>query len=258
MEAAGKQSTSFVGAVVFALLISIPPRLFAQSKAPSSTSQVPFVGCNSDGQIGPKKAPAGKSKVVAIAPGLAQQLAYYQAEIGQGVLAPRGWNCFGTYGSSGSSLYVTPEPINAGITFSEKWKGFAGPVVQLSDSIGDTSGRFEVAGIIARVFPAHKAFVTDVVAEGIEPASSFPSGPYPTDKLTYKSDEIVEYVTPADHEGLGTRSRLQASSIPISGVAILTGEEFSLTHLAVRLPPNLANLAPAILQQVEHEGTAPQ
>ena len=45
--------------------------------------------------------------------GEASKLAYYQAEKGIGVLAPRDWHCFGTYGSGGDTLYVTPQPINS-------------------------------------------------------------------------------------------------------------------------------------------------
>jgi hypothetical protein len=69
-------------------------------------------------------------------------------------------------------------------------------------------------GAIARVFPAHRAFVRKVIAEGIEPTSDFPFGPYPNDKLTYKNKEMVEYETPAHKDGLGTQSRLQKSYWP--------------------------------------------
>jgi hypothetical protein len=229
------------------------PLLSSQStRPPIHRSQVTFVGCKSDGQQGPQDAPVSKSKSVAIVPQLAQRLAYYQAQYGIGVLAPRGWYCFGTYGSSGQNLYVAPTPITSAELFSDSWKGLTGAAIQLSGATGDTSGRFEVAKIIARVFPAHKAFVESVIAEG-EPASSFPSGPYPNDKLIYESRKLVEYVTPANTEGLGTTSYLIKNDTPIRGVAILTGEELSLIHLAVRLPQDLANLVPTIIQQVEFD-----
>ena len=130
-------------------------------------------------------------------------------------------------------------------------KGFTGPVIQISTEIGDTSGRFGVARTIARVFPSHKAFVRRVIAEGIEPASDFPSGPYPKDRLIYKSKEIVEYQTPAQTDGLGTQSRLQKNADPIRGVAILVGSDPDLVFLAARLPPNKADLASIIIRQVE-------
>lgn len=228
------------------------------SHADAQMSSVPFVGCASDGQVGPRKAPHGKAKALPLSAELASQLAYYQAEEGSGVLAPRGWHCFSTYGSNGGSLFVAPQPIDSKIVFSDKWMGFAGPVVQISDSLGGTSGRFEVASIIARVFPAHKAFVANVIAEGIETAADFPSGPYPKDKLHYRSKEAVEYETPPQTEGLGTRSRLQKSDKAVTGVEILSGpnEELNLVSLAIRLPQGAESLARAIVQQTEREITA--
>ena len=218
-----------------------------------ASAEVPFVGCKSDGQVGPQDAPIGRPKTIPISPQLAQTVAYYKASDGVGVLAPRGWYCFRTYGSDGSNLYVTPMPLNFADLFSDSWKGISSYGIQLSESNGDTSGRFEVAQIIARVFPAHSAFVRRVIAEGVEPATSFPYGPYPADKLTYKSKETVEYVTPPNTEGLGTKSFLIKDADPIDGVALLTGEELSLTHLSARLPPEMSNLLPVIIRQVEQD-----
>lgn len=239
--------------LVLIVALFAPSTLPAQTKKPAATANVPFVGCKSDGQQGPQDAPAGTAKAVHLAPELAQQLAYYQAGEGPGVLAPRGWNCFSTYGSNGSTLYVVPGQIDSKFVFLDNWKGFDGPAIQLSLSVGDTSGRFEVAEVIARVFPAYRSFVRHVIAEGIEPANSFPFGPYPNDKLTYRSNKIVEYQTPANADGLGTNSMLLKDASPILGVAILAGADTDLFHLTSRLPPNLANAAPAIIHQVERD-----
>src|SRR5580698_5306558 len=141
------------------LVLSVP--LWAQQAA------VPFVGCKSDGQAGPVDAPSGTSKAVPSSAGAAQRLAYYKAASAFGTLAPRGWYCFGTYGSAGASLYVSPEPIARAALFSADWTGFTGPAIQISLSDGGTSGRFQVARMIARVFPAHRAFADQVIAEGI-------------------------------------------------------------------------------------------
>ncbi|MBV8436098.1 MAG: hypothetical protein JOY95_01120 [Silvibacterium sp.] len=218
---------------------------------------VPFIGCPADGQAGPLDAPKRSSKVVHIPKEAAQQLAFYKAEQGFGVLAPRGWYCFETYGSNGGSLFVSPQPIDGNMLFSDTWKGFTGPVIQMSAEGGGTSGRFGVARIIARVFPSHRAFVRKVISEGIEPASDFPSGPYPKDKLVYKSKELVEYQTPAQTEGLGTQSRLVKNADPIRGVAILVGlvgdGEPSLVFFASRLPSEMTNFTSAIIQQTEYD-----
>jgi hypothetical protein len=212
---------------------------------------VPFVGCRVDGQTGPVEAPKRESKVVPTSAEVARQLAYYESEQGLGVLAPRGWYCFGTYGSSGVFLSVSPEPIDATTLFSTTRKGFDGPAVRIDYEYGDTSGRTGVANMIARVFPAHRAFVDRVIAEGIWPAGSFPSGPYPKDKATYKSKEIVEYETPAQTEGLGTSSGLRKDADPIRGVVILVGQTPDLLRLSVRLSSSRADLTPAIIRQVE-------
>lgn len=239
------------------LALRVEPPPFAQSKALAQpqkpTSSVPFVGCESDGQVGAVNAPTGKSKMVPISADSASHLAYYKSEQGFGVLAPRGWSCFGVYGSNGYALYVSPERLTASNVFSSTWTGFTGPTIELAGETGDTSGRFSVARVIARVFPTHRSFVERVIAEGIEPANSFPFGPYPEDKLTYRSKLMVEYETPANTEGLGTNSRLKKNAYPISGAAILIGDTPDLMLLAVRLSPDLTDLASPIVQQLERD-----
>jgi hypothetical protein len=252
-------STSSLAPLLLAFALGATSAAFAQAKKPAlpvkPSAVVPFVGCKSDGQVGPQDAPISKSKTIAISPQLAQRVAYYKASDGEGVLGPRGWYCFGTYGSSGSNLYITPMPLKPADLFSNGWKGISSYGIQLSESNGDTSGRFAVAQIIARVFPAHVAFVKRVIAEGVEPATSFHYGPYPGDKLTYRSKETVEYVTPPNTEGLGTQSFLIKDANPIDGVALLTGEELSLTHLSARLSPEMSDLLPVIIQQVEQDSS---
>lgn len=218
---------------------------------------VPFVGCASDGQVGPLKAPTGKGKVVAIPAAMAQGIAYYKAEYSSGVLAPRGWHCFSTYGSNGANLFVSPDPIDSKtVLLSNDWTGFSGQAVQISVSSGGTSGRFEVAKVIARVFPLYKAFAQKVIAEGIEPASDFPFGPYPGDKLTYRAKNIVEFETPANAQGLGTDSRLQMDSSPIDGVAIISEGDTDLTLLTARLSGPDRDLVQFIVKQAESEAAA--
>jgi hypothetical protein len=219
----------------------------------AQTAAVPFVGCKSDGQAGPIDAPTKTSQVVPISEDAAQRLAFYKAANGFGTLAPRDWYCFGTYGSAGASLYISPEPITRAALFSTDWTGFAGPAIQISLTDGGTSGRFQVAKVIARVFPAHRAFADRVIAEGFEDASTFLFGPWSADKLTYRSGEVVEFQTPANAEGLGTNSRLNKNSNPINGVAILTGPEIGLFQLSMRLPEGLGDLTRTIIQQAERE-----
>lgn len=202
-------------------------------------------------------APAGANVALPIPADAAQRLAYYKAFIGPAVLGPRAWYCFGTYGSAGVSLYLSPSPIDAKALFSTDGHGFTGPAIQISLSDGGTSGRFEVARVIARVFPVHRAFADQVIAEGFGDPGCFPFGPWPADKLTYKSDDIVEYETPANTDGLGTDSRLTKNASPIRGVAIVTGPETALVHLSLRLPESMTALVPVIIGQTEREASQP-
>jgi hypothetical protein len=222
-----------------------------KSSGESKRVRVPFVGCASDGQVGPMDAPKGVSMSFPISPAAAKQLAFYQSAKGSGVLGPRGWHCFGTYGSSGEALLISPEAIDDGRIMGNDWKGFFGPAIEFSRRYGDTSGRFDVAAIIARVFPGHKQFVQRVVAEkGM--VQSFESGPYPADRLTYRGKNMVEFQTPPNSKGLGTdASMLQPNSSAVSGVAILFGSTPDLLLLTVRLPAELQPLANDIIHQTE-------
>lgn len=236
------------------------PALAQPPAARSSAPVVPFVGCRADGQAGPKKAPTDSARRLPIPKDAANRLAYYQSAVGPGVLAPRGWHCFELYGSGGGALFVSPQPMNSRELFSGAWSGFTGPIVELGTYLGDTSGRYTVATIIARVFPAYRHFVRQVVNEGIEPASFFPVGPYPADKLTYKSKSVVEYETPAQSEGLGTFNRVRKNANPIRGVAILADSPVppdlpDSLLLSARLPPKLRSLVSLMIHQVENETT---
>jgi hypothetical protein len=188
--------------VLTALAVWLPTSLPAQTKpdgtnAKTSVVRVPFVGCPSNGQGGPNPAPKRAGKEVVLDAGAARRLAYYESESSSsswGVLAPRGWHCFGTYGSAGTSFTVSPYSVKY-----DNLDTLNGPFIKVTQLSGETSGRFRVARVIARVFPTQKAFADGVIQEGIEPASDFPFGPYPTDTLKYHGDVTVEFQTPADN-----------------------------------------------------------
>ena len=93
-----------------------------------------------------------------------------------------------------------------------------------------------------------------MIAEGLEPASTFPYGPYPADKLTYKNKDTVEYTTPPNTEGMGTESDFVANAYPVKGVVILYPDEYlSAAQLSVRLPPEMSDLIPVIIRRVEQD-----
>jgi hypothetical protein len=242
-------------AVIFAIaagsLIAQQPNGTAPSLGQTPVS-VPFVGCRSDGQAGPNEAPEGKSTPVALSPKEADGLAYYSdsSAPGTGVLAPRGWYCFGTYGSGGASLFVSSQPLDAADIFSQSWSGLRGPAIELNWSNGGGSGMISVAPVVARVFPAYK-WIALSYERGFDQKLTF--GRYPSDILSYKSDSVVEFTTPAKANGLGTQFSLKKNSSPIHGVAILDRNTFDLVVLSVRLPSNLTRLASAIVRQLERD-----
>jgi hypothetical protein len=218
--------------------------LFAQ------TVRVPFVGCPSDGQVGPQEAPKGTDKVVHIETGAAKRLAYYEAVSSSGILAPRGWYCFGTLGSSSGVLFVSPQPIKRDDLFSPNWRGIRGPTVEVDNTNGNGSGMYAVAHVLARVFPSQRPYVQGVINSDVEPASDFTFSPYPNDKLILQTKRLVRYRTAPRSEGLGTMNRLEASDDPIDGVAILEGPTPDLLMLRVRLPLKQRDLAPVIIREL--------
>jgi hypothetical protein len=232
--------------------------------AAAQAASVPVVGCPSDGQVGPLPAPEAGLRSISIPKSAARRLALYVTGSGDQLLAPRGWHCFGTYGSNGSSIYVSPDSISTRDFFDTRarWRGLTGYGMQATTGLGGTSGRFTVARLVARLFPKYKGFAKRVIAEGLEPASSFPAGPYSNDKLTYRSNELVEFVTPPGVEGFGTHSWLVANDRPIEGFVVLSGSggqtdfstpsiEINTLYVAFRLPPGLQPLASIIKRQLE-------
>ena len=219
----------------------------SQQQVAAAAVPLPFVGCKSDGQSDMLDAPNKPTSEARLSPSVAARLALYQAEFGPAVIGPRGWSCFGKYGSSGASLYVTPAPLA-----DDEWKGIAGAGIEASVSDGGTSGRFTVAEIAARMFPSQRAFVQKVLEENIVTGLKVPADPFPADHLTYINNLIVEYETPSRSTGLGTTRLLRSNVDSIRGVEIFdpTGE-VSLWHLGLRLPKNMQELEPVVIKRFE-------
>jgi hypothetical protein len=233
-------------AAVFLIAASVAAGGAGQALAAAA---VPFVGCPSDGQLGPQPAPKTTSQVPQVVGPGEDQLAYY-ASGDIGVLAPRGWHCVSLIGSNGVSIFVTPEPHTGKALLADT--KLEGPAIQLSYIEGETSGRFAAARIDAVLFPGRRKFVDGVIAEGVEPRRDFHFGPYPHDKLARLGADLVEFETPAGEEGLGEMSRLANSSDPISGLAVQTGEN-GVAVLDVRVPMNLRALVPTILASTRRQ-----
>lgn len=241
---------------VVAVMAGVPMASHAQQGPATRMPQpvvvtVPFVGCKSDGQMGPVDAPSGKTATTTLSREVAQTLSYYAAAQGIGVLAPRGWKCFGTYGSGGETLFVSPEQIDAKNVFSTG-PGIQDTAIIVAYRYGGTSGRFSVAEVIARVFPAYRQFAVRVMHE-LETKESFVFGPYPTDTLTYRSKATVEFRTPPWKVGLGTFSGLQMSKNQTAGAALLVCPDTDLVLLSVRLPSERNGIAAEVIRKLESD-----
>jgi hypothetical protein len=116
---------------------------------------------------------------------------------------------------------------------------------------------YGIAEIMARVFPAYRAFGRSFL-KGMDLA--VPTGPFPKDTLAYRGKKIVEYTTPAQTEGLGNfHSWLGKNDFPIRGAAIVVGdapatrEGPEVVLLSVRVPSSLTTVVPMIIDQFEHD-----
>ena len=185
----------------------------------------------------------------------AQVLAYYESADGIGILAPRGWYCEGASGSGGYALFLAPRPIKNG---GSGWEGLDGAAIEVYRMTSGASGRYDIAEVMARVFPAYRAFARKVL-EGME--LQIPAGPYPKDTLIRRGQRIVEYNTPAQTKGLGNfKSWLGKCDLPIEGAAIIVGDSASgdgpdLVLLSVRLPLSSTGVVSVIVSQFERDTT---
>lgn len=220
---------------------------------------VTFVGCKVHSMEGESEEPKDKDPVLMIDAEAARRLSDYTTG-GLGILAPRGWHCLGLFGTGGGSLYISPSPVNEATIFEKTWDGFKGPLIEFETADAEFgAGRLVVAEGIARAFPAYRTFVISLLEEFHFEDFELPSGPG-NDSLLWKSNEVVEFHTPAQTGGSGTSGRLQRSSDPVDGVMILFpdpgGDATGLWRLSVRLPPDAADLTPTIIQQLEREAEA--
>lgn len=217
----------------------------------SAATTIPFAGCKSDGQLGPRPAPKGRPHPVKLSAAVGGQLAFYSSG-DVGAIAPRGWHGSGCYGSDGETLLLVPNSSKDSDT------NITGPAVQLNVHTGGTSGRFAVARIISRFFPAYKKFLNEVLEEGTLPKDEIISKPCRTDRVTRINNNVVEFKTPAGSEGFGTEGSFKKGSTPVYGVALLTGgvndsECPDAIVLRVRLGPDKEDLAAQIIQQFERD-----
>jgi len=216
--------------------------------AQSKVDTVPFVGCPGDGQQGYIAPAKGGPKVVGSHDVPLEAIAYYKGDYAPGVFAPRGWHCRVWYGSSGSSLLVTPTPIDTTHFLPPK---VLGPAVEMRLSFAGTSGRFSVARYGSRLFPSVLAsFIGGVKNEHIAPDSEFDPRQYARDSVRSSGRLVAEFTTPPDLIGLGTAELLGPSRDPIHGIAVIAPDstEPDMSILRVRLGADMRRIEAAVLR----------
>jgi hypothetical protein len=209
---------------------------------------VPFVGCPADGQTGPLEPPKGQPKVVSPGELPAGAIAYYKGAEAPGVFAPAGWHCRVWYGSSGSSILVTPTAIDTTHFLPSK---IAGPAVEMSLSFAGTSGRFSVASYASRLFPRVLAsFIEGVKNEHLVPDSDFVPRRYAPDSVRSVNSLTAEFTTGPGVSGLGTAGLLGPSRDPIHGVAVIAPDptEPDMSILVVRLGGTMRQVEATVLR----------
>lgn len=201
------------------------------------------MGCPSEGQAGPFDPPKGSPKAVALPAALAEQIAYYVGEQSQGVFAPRGWHCQVIYGSSGSTLVVTPAVVDTSQLYPSKVRG---PAVEL-EGANSGSGRFQVAAFATLLFPTAAAeFIKDVGDVDPTPLRDELSRlPHAHDLIAPESRNVGKFTTPPNVRGLGTTCSLAPDGDAIHGIAVF--EDGYLSVLRVRLGRHMEDVEAAIL-----------
>jgi len=228
--------------------IAIAMVLVTGANAQSQVDAVRFVGCPADGQQGYIAPPQGQPKVVGRHEVPLEAISYYKGDYAPGLFAPSGWHCRVWYGSSGSSLLVTPRPID---TTHFMPASVLGPAVEMRFSFAGTSGRFSVARYSSRLFPKVLAgFIAGVKNEHIAPDSEFDPGQYSGDSVRRLGRLVAEFTTPPGVSGLGTAELLGPSRDPIHGVAVIAPDsaEPDMSILRVRLGVNMRQVEAAVLR----------
>lgn len=222
---------------------------------------VPFVGCKTEGQ-GEGAVPASADQLPRLPAVQAARLAYYGLVSGNGVLAPRGWDCWGFTADTGGSTIVLPQPLDPKKFWSGKLS-IKGPFVIQSYTFGGTYGRFQVMDRGSRFFPEHpglkrlrqtnfELFDDRAETPGAKPPPA--PKPYPEKYLTRFSDTELSYRTAPGKAGIGTGGMIKPGVDAVIGavrIDLYPGyDEIDLVDVSVRLSPDLADLTPVILGQV--------
>jgi hypothetical protein len=214
------------GALIAALLAS-----------PAPAARVSAVACQ-NAREPPTAAPAGASVSADVPAPLATAIAYYFDAPRRGAaFAPAGWVCISNLFPDVYDIQIVPEfGALVGLSDTPLWQQ---PMVaeQLLSAAGDLPERLSFYALGLSLFPrqfpggADKWLAAPLRAAGhpVDAAAiraMLPVGPH--DVITRKSDRLVEFVTPAGAQGLGTTGAGASFTAPVDPVYGVAG----LIHLA--------------------------
>jgi hypothetical protein len=151
-------------------------------------------------------------------------------------------------------LVVAPARIGSADFFGQHHFSTKGSGVELAYGYGGTSGRWAVAEAIARYFPKHGNFIEQNF-KGLE-VGRLPSGPYPHDTFSRRTDTLVRYTTPPLTKGAGTVWVLAPAAQSVQGLTMLVRNPDGpdLLRVNIRLPEADRRLAEIVLENAEREG----
>jgi hypothetical protein len=215
---------------------------------------IELIGCPVFGHAdeAPEAAPAKRLIKLSLRKGMASRMAVYRGALGPAVFGPRGWHCFARYGSGAFVLDVRPEPFNASGEAQGGPFGSNSRAISVEIINGGTSGRYEAAPIIARLFPEFRSFAEEVRDMGGIPRSEFVFAPYPNDRVITLAYNVVEFETPGNSEGIGTRGGFVAGPDSIKGIASVSGSpsEPSVRVMRARLGSQFSDVTEELMRLV--------
>ena len=231
--------------VLLGCLTILGAQLVARSAL--AATMVPFVGCVGDMD---SPAPTGAPKSVEIDPSAGSSLAYYAgADWDPGALAPRGWHCAVSVGSSGVSLEILPPDTNCDSGSIINPRGYG--VVYRST---DASGNWNPLDRKAWLFPdmAKREFAKlrsdPSTRDSVENPAKQHFGPYPGDNIKFVTGDTVKFSTSNRRSEIADDC-FAAFSGRVWGVARVSEDSFDL--ITFRLPPGFAKRAAALVDAAE-------
>jgi hypothetical protein len=235
--------------------------------AVAAAARVPAVACQNPREP-PARVPAGATVTADISAPLAAAVAFYADAPRRGAaFAPAGWVCVANLFPDVYDIEIVPE-LSAVVGLSETplWRQPMVAEQVLSDN-GDLPERISFDALAVSLFPALFPGGADkwvaaplrAAGHGVGEAtvkSMLPLGP--RDMITRKSDRLVEFITPAGAQGLGTTgagASFIAPADPVYGVAgliRLPGQNATIVEIfEFRLPASMAMMRKPLMKLAE-------